>query len=141
MKKINVVDLLIVLVLIAAVAVVAALGFSEKTVEEDKYIITLELMEKRAGFSENVIVGDTVVERVQHLEIGVITDVYAIPCERTTYDRVTGEPLTVTIPEREDIYITMEIEDASTISVGKVLSIITKHFTGSGYVIGKEKAE
>lgn len=140
MKKLNVVDILIVIVLIAAIAAVAALkiGGVGTDTEAVKRTVTLELTEKHEGFSENVVIGDKVTEKVEKKQIGVITGVKAVPCEKNSYDRGTGEAVTVTIPEREDVYVTMEINDDPSITVGKTLSIITKHFTGSGYVVEKE---
>ncbi|MEE0943881.1 MAG: DUF4330 family protein [Clostridia bacterium] len=141
MKKFNIIDVIIVAVIILAVAAAVVLksgGGSD--MEKNTKTVTLELVEKRVGFSKNVIVGDKVTEKVKKVQIGKITGVEARPAEKNSYDRITGEAAIINIPEREDVYVTMEIDGSAEVYVGKQLSVITKHFSGSGFVVAVSNA-
>ena len=135
-RKFNAIDIIIAAVIIAAVAVCVVMSKSQVSSEADvgKKIVTLEITEKHIGFGENVVVGDKVTEKVEKKQIGTVTGVEVKPCEKNSYDRVTGEPTVTVIPERENVYVTMELDSNAEVAVGKMLSIITKHFTGFGYV-------
>lgn len=142
MKKINIIDILIIVVIVAGIAAVGLIKSSGTgTAADAKKLVTLEITEKHEGFSENVVIGDTVTEKVEKNQIGVVVGVEATPCERNSYDRQTGEATVITIPERENVYVTMEVDADAEVAVGKTLSIITKHFTGSGYVTEITDAE
>lgn len=135
MKKLNVIDVIILAVVIAAIAGVALLKTHSGKSEQTTKTVVLELMEKHEGFSENVVVGDKVIEKVKKTQIGEVTGVEVLPSEKNSYDRRTGEPMVINIPEREDVYVTMEISGDAEVYVGKTLSVVTKHFSGSGYVM------
>ncbi len=141
MKRFNIIDAVIVVVILAGIAAVGFLKFNGGSTEASKMLVTLELTEKYEGFSENVVIGDSVTEKVQNVQIGKVVGVEAKPCKKNSYDRVTGAPIEITVPEREDVYITMEVDQTQDVAVGKNLSVITKHFAGAGYVTGLEAAE
>lgn len=136
-KRFNIIDILIVLavILIAAAALVlSGKGKTGEDTESGVKTVVLEVMETHEGLWRNVTVGDKVTEKVEKKQIGKITDVSVKPATKASYDRRTGEPKIITLPEREDIYITMEIDKDADVAVGKALSIVTKHFAGHGYV-------
>lgn len=136
MKKFNIIDALIIIVIIAVIGGVFLLKNSgnpaEKTVGEK--LVTFEILEKFEGFSENVTVGDKVIEKVEKKPLGTVESVYKKPSEKNSYDRKTGEAKTVVIPEREDVYVTIRMPKDAEVAVGKQLSVLTKHFAGFGYV-------
>ena len=138
-KKFNAIDIIIALVIIAAVAACVVLsrasGRSDGNNSSGKRLVTLEITEKHIGFGENVVIGDRVTEKVEKKQIGTVVGVEVKPCEKNSYDRETGEPTVTVIPERENVYVQMELDEDSGVAVGKLLSIITKHFAGYGYVI------
>lgn len=136
MKKVNIIDIIILAVIVLAIAAVVVLKSDGGLDSEQSFkTVTLELAEKFEGFSENVVVGDAVTEKVKKVKIGTVTGVEAKPAEKNSYDRKTGEPTVVNIPECEDVYVTMKIDSEAEVYVGKQLSVITKHFTGSGFVV------
>ncbi len=143
MKKINIIDIIIVLVIVAAVAAAMLMKIDDSTaiVAQGKKIVVLELTEKHVGFSENVIIGDKVTEKVEKKEIGTVTGVETKPCERNSYNYITGKAVVADIPERENVYVTIGVDKSANVAVGKQLSVITKHFSGSGYVVGVSDAE
>lgn len=138
MKKFNVIDIIIVVALIAAICagfLVAGGGESEDNAIK---LITLEIPEKTEGFSENVVIGDKVTDKVEKNVLGVVTAVEVKPCEKNSYDRDNGGIVHTAIPMRENVYVTIETDADTEIEVGKSLSVITKHFAGAGYVVGVE---
>lgn len=141
-KKFNIIDILIVALVLIAVVGVALLKSGGTAVEESgKKLVTLEITEKHIGFSENVVIGDKVTEKVHKKQIGTVVGVEVASCEKNSYDRITGKPTVTIIPERENVYVTMEVAEDTEAYVGKVLSVITKHFAGSGYVTEVKDAE
>lgn len=136
MKRFNIIDVIVVAVIVAVIAAVAILKSADASnTEQSTKTVVLELSEKREGFSLNVVPGDRVTEKVKKVQIGTITEVEARPTEKNSYDRETGKAKVITIPEREDVYVTMEVDGSAEVYVGKQLSVITKHFSGSGYVV------
>lgn len=136
MKRFNIIDVIVVVLMVAVIAAVAMLksGNTSNTEQSTKTVV-LELAERKEGFSLNVVPGDRVTEKVKKVQIGTITDVEARPAEKNSYDRETGKAKAITIPEREDVYVTMQVDGLAEVYVGKQLSVITKHFSGSGYVV------
>ena len=106
MKRFNIIDVIIVVVILLAVAAAVVLKSGNGMEGElNTKTVTLELAEKRVGFSENVVVGDKVTEKVKKVQIGKVTGVEARPAEKNSYDRTTGEGTVINIPEREDVYV------------------------------------
>lgn len=135
-KRFNVIDILIIAV---AVLAIAAVFFGTRRnapdeTQEGVVLVTMEIAETHEGLWRSVTVGDKVTEKVEKKEIGKISAVSVKPAQKASYDRRTGEPEIITLPEREDIYITMELDKGADVAVGKPLSIVTKHFAGHGYV-------
>ncbi len=141
MKKLNIIDVIIVVVIIAGIAAVGLLKTGGDVAEDSTKRVTVELSEKREGFSENVVIGDSVIEKVKKERIGKVVGVEVKPCIKNSYDRLTGAAKLVTIPEREDVYVTIEVSAAADVAIGKHLSIITKHFTGAGYITEMEEVQ
>lgn len=137
-KKFNAIDIIIAAVIIAAIAVCVILtgisGNSGTETDTGKKLVTLEIAEKHIGFGENVVIGDRVTEKVEKKQIGKVVGVEVKPCEKNSYDRATGKATVTVIPERENVYVKMELDQNAEVAVGKQLSIITKHFAGYGYV-------
>lgn len=136
MKKFNIIDALIVVAIVAVIGGVFVLKNIGGTTEEviGEKLVTLEILEKHEGFSENVVIGDKVIEKVEKKMLGTVESVSKKPSEKNSYDRVTGAAKTIIIPEREDVYVTIRADKNAEVAVGKQLSVITKHFTGHGYV-------
>ncbi len=138
MKKFNVIDIIIVVALVAAVCAGFLLTGGSDVADDATKLITVEIPEKREGFSENVVIGDKAIDKVEKNELGVVTAVEVKPCEKNSYDRDNGGIVKTAIPMRENVYVTIETDADTEIEVGKSLSVITKHFSGAGYVVGVE---
>lgn len=140
MKKFNVIDIIIVVVLIAAVCAGFIISGGKNKTDATK-VITVEIAEKREGFSENIVIGDKVTDKIEKKELGVITGFEVKPCEKNSYDRVSGKTFIAVVPKRENIYVSIKADANAEIEVGKSVSVISKHFAGAGYVVGVEYNE
>jgi len=141
MKKFNILDIIIVLFLCVVLAGLLFLNKGgEVEVEESKVIATLEISEKPVGFYKNVVVGDTVTDKVSKARIGVVTGVEKDKCTLWGYNAETGVGVESVLPEHENVYVEMELLKSAGAAVGDKLSIITKHFAGWGYVVKLEEA-
>ncbi len=138
MKKFNVIDIIIVIALIAAICAGFLVTGGGDANDGATKLITLEIPEKNEGFSENVVIGDKATDKVEKNVIGVVTAVEVKPCEKNSYDQDNGGIVHAFIPMRENVYVTIEADADTEIEVGKALSVITKHFAGAGYVVGVE---
>ena len=141
MKKFNIIDIIILLLIVCAICGIGFVKQKKGSVDDiqQKYIVTLEIKEKNIGFSKNVVAGDVVIEKEKKVELGEVVDAYAKKCEVSSYDRNTGEPKISIVPGKEDVYVTMKLNKNDVIGVGKLLSVVTKHFAGHGYIVKVEK--
>ncbi len=141
MKKFNILDIIIVLFLCVVLAGLLFLNKGgEVEIEESKVVATLEIAEKPVGFYKNVVVGDTVTDKVSKARIGVVTGVEKDKCTLWGYNAETGVGVESVLPGYENVYVEMELLKSSGAAVGEKLSIITKHFAGWGYVVKLEEA-
>ncbi len=140
MKKFNVIDINIAVLL--AVAVCAGFILTGGEAEDGATkLITVEIQEKWEGFSENVVIGDKATDKIEKTELGVVTAVEVKPSERNTYDRDTGGIVHAVLPTYENVYVTIETDADTEVEVGKLVSVITKHFSGAGYVVDVKYSE
>lgn len=137
---INVVDLLIILL----VVVIAVVGykFLNNTVtepaEQRTQLVTMEITNKRESFCKNIKIGDEAIEKVNNVPFGIVKAVSYKPAEETVASKVDGTINKVSIPERFDATVVLEVPVTANVQVGKLLSLKAKNFTGSGYVLAVE---
>ena len=134
---INVIDLLIILLAVLIVFVGYKFLSSKVTEpsEQKKQLITVEIIKKRESFCKNIKVGDAATEVVNNAPLGIVKDVSYKPCEEYVVSQVDGKVKKVNVPERFDAKVVIEISADEDIQVGKLLSLRTKSFVGSGYVL------
>lgn len=135
-KKFNAVDLVIVVLVIAIAAggFFAIKMFSEKSEEQTK-IIVLETKKKKESFCEIIKPGETAFDGVQNTELGKITDVQVKPAVEDIISVVDGSITNAIVPNRYDVYITIEVPESSEVAVGKQFWIETKTFKCDGYIV------
>ena len=139
--KINIVDLCIV-VLICAIAGGAYLflknSVEESSVEKD-YKITLELRMVEEDLVKNIQTDKAVYDRVQNKEIGTLLDMKYEPSVEYSISSVDGSVKKVTVPNKYDCFLDIELATEQNIFIGKFLSVATKDFMGAGYIIDFEE--
>lgn len=140
---INIVDLCI--IIFAAAVAVGAYAFLKNNIAKSSstqtYNVTLEIKSVEKDFTQAIIPGKTVYDRIQSQPFGVLKDVRIKPTIEYNPSSDDGAVSKVTVPERYTAELDMQLTTDTEIYVGKYLSIATKDFTGAGYVIKMEKVE
>lgn len=115
--KINIIDLLIILIVIAALILVATKMFTpaEKGEEADtaKVVITYSATDAPTGTGESVSVGDPVYEDTTNVRLGTVTSVDV----EEAYEYAAGpdgEPVKLPLVGMEFVTITTEVEASVT---------------------------
>ena len=135
-KKINVLDILIILFLAVVVVAGAMLvkGFMSSESTETK-IIVVESTKLKQSFCDNLTTGETAFDGVQNVELGKVVDCEVKPCEVDSISADDGTVKRVKYPERFDALISIEVPKQTDVQVGKQLWIETQTYKCSGYVI------
>lgn len=103
----------------------------------------------RAGFHENIVVGEAVFDSQRGLHMGTVVEVYALPFEVEAADKDAGLIRRARVEGLETVRIVVEarahISDYETlvglvpVSVGREAFVRSKYFAGAGYVIAVER--
>ncbi len=138
---INLIDLLIIL----AAALIIVFGYMflnssvNEPVEQKKQLVTVEITRRRESFCQNIKAGDVAIEVVNNVPIGVVKGVSYEPSVEHFVSDKDGSIKKITVPERFDAKVIVEVSADEEIEVGKLLSLRTKSFVGSGYVLSVEE--
>lgn len=157
--KFNSIDLIIVLIIAAVIAVGIYMimpkgGGSDAAASGDKNVkatIQIEFAEKDEYLTKLPKVGDSVTIGVKEKMPATVTDVVAVPAEKTAYDVQQGSASTQVIPGKYDIYVTMEADavdtknqiniNGSPIRIGDKDAVRSKGWAGYGYVTRVDVSE
>ncbi len=146
MKKWTIVDTLIVIVAVAAIAVLWVMfgGSSVKT-ESQSVEFTVMISDREKGLADTMSSGDKVTLSLTEKDGGVIKDVKAEPSTIMVYDGIEGVYRNEVNEEREDIYVTVtadcEVSERAIktgdtmIKVGANIPIRGKGYATNGYII------
>lgn len=152
MKKINIVDIAIVILILALVAFAyLKFGVYEHTktdAEMNKIQYSIKIFEVRSYTSEAFKVGDTLYDSQTKLAIGTITNI-EIVASKINNETTDGRIIYVENPERYDVTLTIETEgiendkayfaDKSVeLKVGSEKIIETKYVKTTGKIISIE---
>lgn len=150
--RFNSIDLIIILVVAAIIAVGVYMvmpkgGSSDSADSGDKNvkaIIEIEFMKKDEYLTELPKVGDSVTIGVKEKMPAVVTKVEARPAEEVSYDLNVGSASWQEIPNKYDIYVTMEADavetknqiniNGSPIRIGDSDAVRAKGWAGHGFV-------
>lgn len=146
MKKWTIIDTLIVIVAVAAIAVLWMMfgGSSVKT-EAQQVEFTVMISDREKGLADTMSAGDKVTLSFMEKDGGVIKDVKTEPSTIMVYDGIEGVYRNEINQEREDIYVTVtadcEVSERAIktgdtmIKVGMNVPIRGKGYATSGYII------
>ena len=157
-KKIrfNVVDVLIIVLVLAAVAVVGYVLLTERNdvapqSENVKINYVLMVSEAQSAFADNVKVGDEVYEQESGKYIGKVVQVSSTVAKKVGTDRKTGEQVISELANRRDIFVTVEadaersdnlyIVSGINIIAGGVLSFMTPGLMQPSNIISVERVQ
>lgn len=150
--RFNSIDLIIILIIAAIIAVGVYMfmprgGSSEDAASGDKNVkavIEIEFMKKDEYLTDLPKVGDSVTIGVKEKMPAVVTKVEAKPAEEVAYDLNIGEASWQEIPNKYDIYVTMEADavetksqiniNGSPIRIGDNDAVRSKGWAGNGFV-------
>ena len=103
----------------------------------------------RAGFYQNITVGDPIFDGSVGLHLGTIVDAYAMPFQTRVFNEAAGIITLTDVNGLELTYVVIEagvaISDYETlignfpISVGRNVSVRSKSFAGAGYIVAVER--
>ncbi len=154
--KFNILDVLIVLVVIAAFVVCfkfigakAPEGESVLSIvgadDRSNVHYTVEIRRTLPEYKENYEIGDRVYDSSTGAFIGVVEAIEALPATESIADTVNGEYKLSTYEGREDVYVTLKAVPKITdkgimvgkhnIKVGKPMKIQNGTCVGEGYVV------
>lgn len=145
-KKWNTFDIIIIVVVLAIGAGIYAFTHRTKVMETQLLRYSLELNECPEGFSQNINVGDVLIDNVKNYRMGTITSVEARPSIRLGEDKINGNVIESTLDGKETVILVVEadvVEDGPdfktdggyVIKAGKDISVKGNGYAGRGFIL------
>ena len=134
---INIIDLLII-IFVALVAWIFVMFFSSNsniTQETKKCRITVEMTALEKYLCDAVAEDKQIFDKIQNQPLGKLVEKRIEPCVEYNVVPSTGEYKETAVIDRYDVELDIEVESVEDMYVGKRMSLQTKDFTGSGYII------
>ncbi|MCJ7856764.1 DUF4330 domain-containing protein [Lachnospiraceae bacterium NSJ-143] len=149
-RRINVFDIVIVIIILAVAFVGYKYLHREKIGETKTIRYTFELIDNYEGFSELINVGDDITDNVKNYYMGKVVEVKAEPYKKLVNDTVTGSVKESAVPGRERDIITVEAEVTEggsdlkvngyyTVKVGLEVAVKGNGYAGRGYILDIER--
>ena len=143
-KIFNIVDIFIIVavILVGAVAyTILGSAVSNQGSQKTGYEVVLEIKNVDITLCEAIKKDVKVYDKVQNVYIGtVLGSEYDKSFEYTT-STLNGEVKKSVIPDKYDIMLKLAIDTSEDVYVGKLMSIKTKDFVGSGYILNVNEIE
>ena len=145
--KFTVIDVIIILIVIAAIAVGAYKILPSITggSKQEKTEFTILVKEQDQGFADAISVGDNVTISLTEKDGGVVKEVKAEPAVTMAYNSIEGVYSNEVIEGKCDVYITVEADTdvsdlaiktgGTAIKVGAEVPVRGKGYASMGYVI------
>lgn len=145
--KFTVIDAVIIIVVIAALAVGVKklLPSILHPADEEKITFTVMLQREDENFADAISVGDKVTISLTEKDGGVVTDVRSEPAQAIAYNSIEGTYANEIVEGKEDVYVTIEADMSVTdlalktggtaVKVGAEVPVRGKGYASMGYVI------
>ena len=146
-SKFTVIDALIILVVLAAVIVGGKILLPRFITPSDTRTVSCQVLlsDKEYALAESMQIGDRVTMSLTEKDGGVITGIDVTPAKKTVFDSISGEYITQDVPDKCDIYVTLDVEakvsdiavksGSVVLQVGSETPIRGKGYASSGYMI------
>lgn len=138
-KRFNILDFIIVLFCILVLAggtwFLTSRGKQASKSPEKTVIAVLEVKEQYGALESQLVRGEVLLDNVQKVEFGTLTDYKIVPSVATTISQTDGTVRKTEIPDRYDFHLSIRVPESEKIVVGKNLSLRGKLYKCSGYVI------
>lgn len=145
--RFTIIDLLIILVVLAALAIGVVKIFPNMFSggEKDTVEFTVMVTGKESGFSQMIHEGDKVSLSYEEKDSGVVTGVRAETAKTMTYNSIDGKYSISEVEGQEDIYITVQAKATvsdlviktgeTAVKVGKQMPVRGKGYVTNGFVV------
>lgn len=145
--KITVIDVIIILVVLAAATVGAAKLLPKfiNNSENEKVNFTVLIQRQDESFANAINIGDNVTISLTEKDGGIVKDVKAGPAVTLAYNSIDGTYANKEIDGKYDVYVTieadMEVSDlamkagGTAVKVGAEIPVRGKGYASTGYVI------
>lgn len=146
--KVSIMDIIFVIAAIIALFLLKQFSAPQKVnagPNDVKINYTIELYSKPTGFSDNIIVGETLYESAKGYIIGEVTNVYELPYIEDTPDMLSGRIRSAEVEGLSNVYIEVEtlaqVSDNSIntgqyeIRVGSSIFVKSKSFASTGFIV------
>ena len=143
-KIFNIVDIFIIAAVIAIGAVaytILTATVSNQGTVNNNYEVVLEIKNVDKNLCQAVKNDAKVYDKIQNIHIGTVMDSSYEKSYEYTTSVINGQIKKEIIPDKYDIFLKMSINTTEDTYVGKFMSIKTKDFMGSGYIISVTKTE
>ena len=146
MRKWTIIDTLIVAaVVVVAVVGVKILGGKASDTKKTTAQVVVLADDKNIGFSEAVKIDEWAAISLSEQDGGIVKDVKFQPSKLTALDSINGVYNNVEIPDKEDVYIYMDVEctqneraitvGETVIKVGENISVRGKGYATEGHIV------
>ena len=137
----NIIDLCVLSfgALVIAVVVMFFSANSTMDTEAKQTKITIEVTAIEKDLCDVMRPNKNIFDRIQNKALGKLVDVKIEPSEEYNISIETGEHVKSSVPDRYNAKLLIEAESAEDLYVGKRMSVETKDFMASGYIIDIEK--
>jgi len=146
--RFNIIDALVILAIIAAIA--AAVWFFTSTgFGHERYVyFVVEFQEQMPDFEDKITAGFApeaeVRDSIRNLFLGHVWDVHSQPAVLITFDNTTNSFISETIPDRYDVYVTIRgvgtenesaiMSNGNIVRVGQEMFIVGNGYAGIGFI-------
>lgn len=146
--RLNFIDIIIILVILAATALLAYIFLSSdiNLFDGNKKVVVeykVEIRNVREEFRDYITISDHATDTVTQYSLGEVVDVEYTPTQYTGVNRATGELVFSDYPERINIIVTIRSEASADgadyslngykIAVGKQIALRTPNYINEGY--------
>ena len=146
-SKFTVIDAVIIVVVLAVVIIGGKMLLPRILTPSDTRTVscTVLLSDKEYALSEAMQVGDRVTMSLTEKDGGVITGIDVTPTKKTVFDSIGGTYVAQEVPDKCDIYVTLDVEaqvsdtavksGSVVLQVGSETPIRGKGYASTGYMI------
>lgn len=148
--RINIFDIVIVLLVICVGGGLYFYTHREKVEETQKLRYTFELVDCPVGFSQKIKVGDAITDNVKNYHMGEVVEVSAVENKKLANDLVNHQVVESVVPDKETVLVTVEanvtqtesdfkVDGSYIVKAGKEVSIKGNGYAGVGYILTIER--
>lgn len=151
-RKVNLFDLVIVLVVVVLGAGLYVLTHRENVMETKKLLYTIELNDLPVGLTENIRPGDKLTDGVKNYNMGIVVSAEKTDNLKLAEDYTTGRIAESAVPNTERAVIVVEgdvtesasdfrVDGSFLVKAGLQIDVHGPGYAGSGYIISVERGE